>query len=404
MTVSSTTNRWEYLGDGTTVAFQYTNKVFAAPDLEVYLAGVLQTLTTHYTVSGAGNPNGGNVTFGAAPGNGVEVTIIRRVSDIQETDYREHDSFPAESHEAALDRRTIVSQQQREAIDRALKWPVTEQNAPDPELPDKAMRAGRALAFDGEGRLIVATGLHQAVVSSFMETVLDDSSASDALSTLGISAFIKTLLDDPDAAAARATLAAMGATSSSVDGRVALFDGTSGALLKQAPAGALLDVGMIVPTARTVAPPGWLLCDGRNVSRTTYADLFARLATNFGAGDGSTTFGIPDLRGRVVAGKDNMGGGSADRLTNQAGGLNGDVLGATGGAETHQLIVAQIPGHVHNYSAVFVGGGDPVLTGGGGASYSTQTGVQTGSTGGDGLHNNVQPTIILNYCIFTGVA
>ncbi|HWP27634.1 MAG TPA: phage tail protein [Xanthobacteraceae bacterium] len=92
----------------------------------------------------------------------------------------------------------------------------------------------------------------------------------------------------------------------------------------------LIPPGVVMPYAGTSEPSGWLFCYGQAVSRTTYAALFSAIGTTYGAGDGSTTFNLPDLRGRTVAGKDNMGGTSADRLTNQSGGLDGDVLGASG--------------------------------------------------------------------------
>lgn len=158
-------------------------------------------------------------------------------------------------------------------------------------------------------------------------------------------------------------------------------------------------VGATIPYSGTSAPTGWLLCDGAAISRTTYSALFAVIGTTYGVGDGSTTFNIPDLRGRVVAGQDDMGGTSADRLTNQTGGLDGDTLGATGGSETHTLTEAQMPAHTHTYFK-------HTTTGGGAGASLNQGGnsnTATGATGGDGAHNNVQPTIILNYIIYTSV-
>ena len=66
-------------------------------------------------------------------------------------------------------------------------------------------------------------------------------------------------------------------------------------------------VGILLPFGGTAAPALWLLSFGQDVSRTTYALLFTAISTTYGVGDGSTTFGLPDLRGRVVAGQDDMG-------------------------------------------------------------------------------------------------
>ena len=81
--------------------------------------------------------------------------------------------------------------------------------------------------------------------------------------------------------------------------------------------------GTVVPFAGPSAPTGWLFCFGQTVSRTTYAALFAALGTTYGAGDGSTTFVLPDLRGRLPSGKDDMGGTAASRLTTAGSGVDG---------------------------------------------------------------------------------
>ena len=162
----------------------------------------------------------------------------------------------------------------------------------------------------------------------------------------------------------------------------------------------LVPSGILMPYAGTSAPTGYLLCDGSAISRTTYSNLFAAISTTYGVGNGSSTFNIPDLRGRVIAGQDDMGGASANRLTNQTGGLNGDTLGGTGGAETHTLTTAQMPSHTHSVTAQTQVIGDDVNRGGSGQLGSAET-FNTGSAGSGSAHNNVQPTIILNYIIKT---
>lgn len=181
--------------------------------------------------------------------------------------------------------------------------------------------------------------------------------------------------------------------------------GTSGQVLTSNGSGTLpsfqtlvtVPSGAVIPYAGTTEPTGWLFCFGQAVSRTTYGALFTAISTTYGAGDGSTTFNLPDLRGRVVAGQDDMGGTSANRLTNQSGGLNGDTLGATGGSETHTLSTAELASHTHTYDKGSAAGSAAA----GSTSYTTFSSVNTGSAGSGSAHNNVQPTIILNYIIKT---
>lgn len=160
--------------------------------------------------------------------------------------------------------------------------------------------------------------------------------------------------------------------------------------------------GAVLPFAGSTAPGGWLLCYGQAISRTTYAALFAALGTTYGTGDGSTTFGLPDLRGRIPGGKDDMGGTAANRLT-AAGlgvGISGATLGAAGGAETHALTIAQMPAHSHTISGATAssGTGSNDLRSSGSPAGATPT---TASQGSGQAHPNAQPTLVLNYIIKT---
>ena len=133
-------------------------------------------------------------------------------------------------------------------------------------------------------------------------------------------------------------------------------DGVTSAIQTQIDNIVTVPAGVVAPYAGTSAPSGYLLCYGQAVSRTTYSDLFSAIGTTYGTGDGSSTFNLPDLRGRAIAGQDDMGGSSANRLTGQTGGVNGDTLGGTGGGETHTLTTAQLASHTHSVNSVTVYG------------------------------------------------
>lgn len=172
------------------------------------------------------------------------------------------------------------------------------------------------------------------------------------------------------------------------------------AKLDSAATSVLMPTGAIMPYAGASAPTGYLFCGGNAVSRATYSDLFGIIGVTYGVGDGSTTFALPDLRGRVIAGQDDMGGSSANTLTN----AQADQLGGTLGNETHTLTTTELPAHTHGgLTDIDTNGGDGGSANDPGIDYVTSNGAGTisGSTGGDGAHNNVQPTFILNYIIKT---
>lgn len=154
-------------------------------------------------------------------------------------------------------------------------------------------------------------------------------------------------------------------------------------------------IGEIKDYAGTTAPEGFVFAFGQAVSRTVrYDRLFGKLSTTYGVGDGSTTYNLPDLRGRVGVGKDDMGGAAANRITaGAAPGVDGTVLGDTGGVEEHQLTVAELAAHTHFVAGTISG------QGGAGVRIPGAVAIDSGSTGGDTAHTNLQPSVILNKII-----
>ena len=164
MTISSTSIKNSYSGNGSTATFNYTFKIFANSDLQVIIRSssgteTVKTITTHYTVAGAGNSSGGSITFtsGNIPTNTETVVIRRILPQTQSIDYIANDPFPAESHEEGLDRAMMTIQQIQEELDRSIKVSRTT-SITTPEITDDATaRAGKLLGFDSTGNVLDAT-------------------------------------------------------------------------------------------------------------------------------------------------------------------------------------------------------------------------------------------------------
>ena len=190
MTITTSTNKKTYTGDAATVEFAYDFKILATTDLQVYLRLIaspytetLQTETTHYSVSGAGDAGGGTVTMVTAPPVTDQLIILRVVPQTQLTDYTANDAFPAETHEEALDRLAMIVQDQQETLNRALKASTTLSDLTTPEfLEPAAARASKFLAFDSDGdELTVTDGpLEDTVITSAADAhvILYDNSDS----------------------------------------------------------------------------------------------------------------------------------------------------------------------------------------------------------------------------------
>ncbi|ULY68610.1 hypothetical protein [Chlorella virus XW01] len=178
-----------------------------------------------------------------------------------------------------------------------------------------------------------------------------------------------------------------------------------------------LPIGIVLPFATTTAPEGWLVCNGQEVSKTTYASLWNIIGNTFGVAVDSNNFKLPDLRGRVIVGN-GMGNGLSNRN-----------IGDISGSETHTLTIAEIPGHTHtgttnssgthSHELNIVDKDDGNFTNSDGqhpvgdaekfngndhmintepAGNHTHT-FTTNSTGGGQAHNNMPPFAVLNYII-----
>lgn len=155
--------------------------------------------------------------------------------------------------------------------------------------------------------------------------------------------------------------------------------------------GDTLPVGSIMPYPKATAPENWLACDGSAVSRTDYSELFSAIGTIFGAGDGSTTFNLPNFKGKVPVGLD-----TTDTDFN--------TVGKTTGEKTHTLTELELPTHKHpnqhyavssdarNYRTYEA----TIATGTGNVYLAT---ADSNDAGGGQAHNNIQPSVVTNYII-----
>ena len=165
MTVSTTIIKNSHNGNGSTTTFAYQFKILQDSDLQVIIRSsngteTTKSLSTHYTVTGAGG-NSGTVVFtsGNIPANGETVVIRRNVPQTQVIDYIANDPFPAETHEEGLDRGTLVAQQISEEADRSIKLSRTNTMTSTEFTVGATDRANKILSFDSAGELAVAQEL-----------------------------------------------------------------------------------------------------------------------------------------------------------------------------------------------------------------------------------------------------
>lgn len=288
------------------------------------------------------------------------VLSVRRILPIeQSTDIRNQDKYFPEVIEDQFDKVVMINQQQQDEIDRSLKTAETDSGSIGP-LPAVEDRASMILGFDASGDPIAVSSVTTGVAATaYAQTLLDDTTAAQARGTLGIndewggtsggSANAQTLTPSPaitsyavgyrisfiagftNSGSMTINISGLGVKNvktrsgaNPVSGDITtgrtyrlIYDGTNlvcmdlgtvedGAVTpaktSTAISGYLVPTGMVTPFAGSSAPTGWLLCDGSAVSRTTYAALFAVVASAYGSGDGATTFNTPDMKGMFIRG------------------------------------------------------------------------------------------------------
>lgn len=303
---------------------------------------------------------GGNITFlpGKIPPNGYIVTIVRDVQAALDVEFSQAQNFSGFTLDAALDKLLLISQQNKSyALERNLSYIV------NTYLPDETISANVQIPILLEGQVwfgssngVIAVTLQQSSdVSTLRSELANEAPVTNGAHLVG---YYDSVNLNPTTVEAQLTY-------------------LTGFILSGLPSGAMIDFG------GTVAPTGFLLCDGAAVSRVTYDELFAVIGVGWGNGNGTTTFNVPDIRGFVTAGA----GGTLPPLTN--------TVGSTGGSATHTQTIAEMPAHTH----------PPLSSGGfaaslGSTGFASGTGgliynATTGTRGGGDPFTIVQPTKIV---------
>ena len=279
MTISSTTVKNSYSGNGTLDTFNYTFKIFANTDIQVIIRDAnatetVKTLTTHYTVTGAGSGSGGTVVFtsGNIPTNTETVVLRRALPQTQSIDYIANDAFPAESHEEGLDRSMMAIQQLQEEVDRSLKLSRTNTMNTTEFTVGTTDRAGKVLGFDNSGELSVTTEIGSnkgnwsasttyairdivkdtSTNNIFMAKTSHTSSGSQPLTTNTDSAKWDLLVDAATATTS-ATNAANSATAAATSATNAATSATSASASATSAATSLSNIGISESNAATSA-------------------------------------------------------------------------------------------------------------------------------------------------------
>ena len=362
MTISTTSIKNSYSGDNSTTVFNYTFKVSDEDEIQVIIRAstgteTVKTKTTHYTVSGVGNANGGSVTFqsGHVPTNTETVVLRRSTPQTQGLDLIENDPMPADNIETAYDKLTAISQELQEQVDRSLKISRTNTMTSTEFLTSATDRASKVLSFDSSGELSVAQELgtfrgdwaastaysirdivkDTSTNNIFIVTEAHTSSGSQPLTTNANSAKYSLIVDAASSttaqtnAASSATAAASSATTATTKASEASTSATAAATSATAAASSATSASSSASTSTTKASEA-------STSATSAASSATAAASSAAAASAAANFEVlndttPQLGGDLdVNGKDIVSTSNAD-IDITPNGTGKTVFGGTNG-------------------------------------------------------------------------
>lgn len=285
----------------------------------------------------------------------------------------------------------------------------------------RTWRTGEVVDFVYDGTNFIISDAGTASTDYYGYTKLSSSTSSTSTDLAATPSAVKSAYD---LANSKSTVSVSQTISSGTEIGSVTVNGTATKLYAPSGGGAEAGItaGVITPYAGSTAPTGWLMCDGSAVSRTTYSELFSVIGTTYGAGDGSTTFNVPDLTGRFALGSgepnDNNVHAWGDNLTYDGTNKYDEPRGNMGGESHHQLTKDQLP---KIQGEARMGWTDSsaagIMVGASGDIYATRSGTTyyVGATssgsyyntiginvGNNKSHNNMPPYTAVNYIISIG--
>lgn len=383
MSVSVQVPYKKYTAAAAATVFPTTFRVVLAGDLQVRVDAVV--VTSGFTLSALGLSAGVDVTFTTPMVGGEVVELQRIIPKSRANDYQQLGNFDASVVNADIDRLWMSNQELGEEVSRAILVPIGSGTDPQDLIDELITSAATAVAAAGTttANVVAAQAAADAAAASAASIALPLPATSGGTGVTSIAA-LRALLGIYDA-----------------------------------------ETGDLQPTMAPAARAGWVMASGRTIGNasssateranadtsalftmlwTGLADAEAPVSSGRGASAAADfaankTITLPDLRGRAIVGKDNMGGTTASRITSAGAGFDGTVLGKSGGAQTHTLTEAQLAPHTHPQnigSNNGTSGGSPIGSSGsnaGGAGFSTS------SAGSGSAHNNTQPSYIANVMV-----
>lgn len=388
------------IADGKTAVFTYTYLILIPEDIAVYVTHPgdeanpdkdLQVLNHDYTVQAVGTMTGGTITFvkEKIPPIGTIVTLVRNMQIGIETEFGNAQSFNGHTLDAAFQRVLLIMQQFSTQLSTdCLQYIINSYLTSNLSNKLPVLTAQDNQVWVSQGGNIIAAQIENTDVSTLRSELSSQvPNGGDGTHLLGYydvlnkqGQTLQTFLNKLQASEeGNGGADFVGFIHNSVKT-------TIGNILNDLLTHSVFQTGDLLITARNeTTRSGFLLCDGRAISRKDYVNLFTIIGTQFGKGDGSTTFNIPNMARRVPVGS----GGQVTPVL-------GNTIGSQGGEETHVMTVDELVSHTHHFDAGvphIVGGaaGDDVT--GGLATFTTH------ATGNNQPFNVMQPSLVFNYFI-----